>query len=64
MIYRVMFEADVNGLASVKRINGEMYVYARDSSTARHFMDGYIKDSYSENYAIIECVPVFVLNME
>ena len=64
MIYLVKFEADVNGLASVKRVNGEMYVYAKDSSTARHFMDGYIKDAYSEEYAILECVPIFVLNME
>ena len=46
MVYLVKFEADVPGLASVQRVNGEMYVFARDASTARHFMDAYIKDSY------------------
>ena len=64
MVYLVKFEADVQGLASVQRVNGEMYVYAKDASTARHFMDAYIKDSYSEDYAIMSVVPVYVANLE
>lgn len=64
MVYLIKFEADVNGIASVKRVNGEMYVHGKDSSTARHYAEAYIKDCYSEEYAILECVPVFVLNME
>ncbi len=64
MVYLVKFEADVPGLASVQRVNGEMYVFARDASTARHFMDAYIKDSYSETYAIMAVVPVYVANLE
>lgn len=64
MVYLVKFEADVQGLASVQRVNGEMYVFAKDASSARHFMDAYIKDSYSENYAIMSVVPVYVANLE
>lgn len=64
MVYLVKFEADVQGLASVVRVNGEMYVFAKDASTARHFMDAYIKDSYSENYAIMSVLPVYVANLE
>lgn len=64
MVYLVKFEADVQGLASVQRVNGEMYVFARDASTARHYMDGYIKDSYSDSYAIMSVVPVYVANLE
>lgn len=64
MVYLVKFEADVQGLASVVRVNGEMYVYAKDTSTARHYMDAYIKDSYSESYAIMSVVPVYVANLE
>lgn len=64
MVYLVKFEADVQGLASVQRVNGEMYVFARDASTARHFMDAYIKDSYSETYAIMSVLPIYVANLE
>lgn len=64
MVYLVKFEADVQGLASVVRVNGEMYVFAKDASTARHFMDAYIKDSYSETYAIMSVLPVYVANLE
>ena len=64
MVYLVKFEADVQGLASIVRVNGEMYVFAKDASTARHYMDAYIKDSYSETYAIMSVVPIYVANME
>jgi hypothetical protein len=63
MVYKVTFEADVNGIASVKRIDGVMYVYSKDASSARHFMEGYITSAYSETFAIIsvEPFPVFEL---
>lgn len=64
MVYFVKFEADVPGISSVQRVNGEMYVFAKDTSTARHFMDAYIKDSYSDSYAIMSVVPVYVANLE
>lgn len=63
MIYSVKFEADVQGLASVKRINDNILVYAKDGSAARHYAEGYITSAYSENYAITECVPLYVHNM-
>lgn len=64
MIYHVKFEADVNGLASVVRINGDMFVYGKDGAAAKHYAEGYITGAYSDSFAILECVPVFVHNME
>ena len=42
MVYRISFEADVQGLASVKRVTGDFFVYGKDSSTAKHYAEGYI----------------------
>lgn len=64
MVFLVEFEADVQGLASVKRINGVMYVFAKDASTARHFMEGYLTNAYSESFAIIRVEQFPVLNLE
>lgn len=63
MVYKVNFEADVQGLASVKRINGEIFVYGKDSSTAKHFAEGFLNGCYGESVAILEIVPVTVWNM-
>lgn len=63
MVYKISFEADVQGLASVKRISGEIYTYGKDSSTAKHFAEGFIEGCYGEAYAILEIVPVTVWNM-
>ena len=64
MVYKVTFEADVTGLASVTRINGEMYVYSKDAAAARHYMEGYISGAYSDSFSILSCVPFYVLNIE
>lgn len=64
MVYKIVFEADVPGLASVKRVNGEMYVYGKDSSAARHYAEGFIEGSYSDTFAILEVTPLNVFNME
>lgn len=64
MVYKITFEADVNGLASVQRVNGEIYVYGKDVSTARHYAEGYCAGSYGENYVILTAVPLPVMNME
>lgn len=64
MVYKITFEADIDGLASVKRITGEFFVYGKDASTARHFAEGYIEGCYGINFAIIEVLPVYVWNME
>lgn len=63
MVYLVEFEADVQGIASVKRITGEVLVFGRDASTAKHFAESVIADSYSDNFAIISIVPQIVYNM-
>ena len=64
MVYRISFEADVQGLASVKRIEGDILVYGKDSSTAKHYAEGYLTDCYGSTYAILEVLPMFVCNME
>lgn len=64
MVYRISFEADVQGLASVKRIEGDILVYGKDSSTAKHYAEGYLTDCYGANFAILEVLPMFVCNME
>ena len=63
MVYKISFEADVQGLASVKRVTGDVFVYGRDTSTAKHFAEGFIEGCYGEAYAILEIVPVMVWNM-
>lgn len=64
MIFKVDFEADVQGLASVKRITESIIVYAKDGGSAKHYAEGYITSAYSDSFAIISCVPLFVHNME
>lgn len=64
MVYKVDFEADVQGLASTKRVQESILVYSKDSSSARHYAEGFITSSYSESYAILGCVPLFVHGLE
>lgn len=64
MVYKIVFEADVQGLASVKRVTGEIYVYGKDSSTAKHFAEGYLDGCYGEQFAILEVLPLTVWNLE
>lgn len=64
MIFKVDFEADIQGLASVKRVTESILVNARDSSAARHYAEGYVSSAYSEQYAILGCVPLYVHGME
>lgn len=63
MVFKILFEADVDGLASTKRVTGEIYVYSKDVAQARHFAEGYLAGSYSDKYAIMEATPLPVLNM-
>lgn len=64
MVYRISFEADVQGLASVKRISGDFFVYGKDSSTAKNYANGYLTDCYGAGtFAILEVIPMFVMNM-
>ena len=64
MVFRIEFEADVQGLASVKRVTDSFMVYAKDGAAARHYAEGYIESAYSNNYAILGCVPMDVLELE
>lgn len=63
MVYLITYECDVNGLASVKRINGVMYVYNNNAGQARHYAESTIKDFYGDTFAIISVEPVVVYNL-
>lgn len=63
MVYRISFEADVLGLNTTKRITGDFFVYGKDSSTAKNYANGYLSDCYGSTYAILEVIPMFILNM-
>lgn len=63
MVYKISFEADVQGLASVKRVTGDIMVYGKDSSTVKHFAEGFLLGCYGEQYAILEIVPIMVWNL-
>lgn len=64
MVFKVDFEADVQGLASVKRVNDTIFVSAKDGAAARHYAEGYIASAYSDSYAILCCVPQYVHGLE
>lgn len=63
MVFLVEFEADVQGIASVKRYNGNLYVFSKDASSAKHFAEGYLPIAYSETYAILRVEPFPVFNL-
>ena len=64
MVFKITFEADVPGIQTVTRVNGEMYVYAKDGATARHFAESEIAVMYSDTYAILEVLPLNVWGLE
>ena len=64
MVYLITYECDVKGLASVKRINGIMYVYNNNNARqARQYAESFIKDFYGDAFAIISVEPVVVYNL-
>lgn len=60
-MYKVHFEADVQGLASVKRFDETILVESETPKGARDKAESYIKNAYSEDFAILEVVPVSVI---
>lgn len=60
-MYKVHFEADVQGLASVKRFDETILVESETPKGARDKAESYIKSAYSDTFAILEVVPVTVI---
>lgn len=60
-MYKVHFEADVQGLASVKRFDESILVESETPKGARDKAESYIKSAYSDTFAILEVVPVSVI---
>ena len=60
-MYKVHFETDVNGIASVKRYEETILVDADTPKAARDKAESYIKNAYSDTFAILEVVPVPVV---
>lgn len=60
-MYKVKFEADVSGLASVKRYEDEIYVRADSPKAARDKAESYIKSAYSDSFSILFVVPLWTV---
>ena len=60
-MYKVSFEADVDGLASVKRFDGVLYIKADTPKAARDKAEAFIKAAYSDTFAVFEVLPVPVI---
>ena len=60
-MFKVHFEADVQGLASVKRFDETILVESETPKGARDKAESYIKSAYSDTFAILEVVPVSVI---
>lgn len=57
-MFQVHFEVDVNGLASTKRFDETVFIQADDEKGARDKATAYIKNAYSETFAIFSIVRV------
>ena len=60
-MYKVHFEADVEGLASVKRYEEFILIESDTPKGARDKAESYIKNAYSDTFAILEVIPVSVI---
>lgn len=61
MFFKVHFQADVNGLASVVRYDDTVFIEADNEKGARDKAESYIESAYSENFAIMEILRVPVV---
>ena len=60
-MYKVTFESDVTGLASTVRYKESVFIKADTAKSARDKAEIYIEQAYSEKYAILEVIPVPVV---
>lgn len=60
-MFKVHFEADVQGLASVKRYDETILVESETPKGARDKAESYIKNAYGDTFAILEVVPVSII---
>lgn len=60
-MYKVHFEVDVTGIAGVRRYERELYVKADNPKGARDKAESYIKNAYSEDFAILEVLTLSVI---
>ena len=64
MVYRINFEAEIQGLSSLKKVTGDFLVYGESVLEAKQFGQTYLSGIYGTSYAIIEVLPMFICNME
>lgn len=61
-MYKIEFESDVNGISSVKRYEETIYVEAETPKAARDKAEIYIKNSYSEDFAVLSVEPLYIIH--
>lgn len=61
-MYKIDFECDVNGISSVKRYTETIYVEADTPKAARDKAESYIKDSYSDAFAVLSVEPLYIVH--
>lgn len=60
-MYKVHFEADVQALSATRRFDETILVESDTPKGARDKAESYIKNAYSDTFAILEVVPVSVI---
>lgn len=60
-MFKAVFEAEVVGLSTTKRFDGVLYINADTPKAAKDKAELYIKNAYSETFAILEVVPMSVI---
>ena len=60
-MFKVHFEVEVQGLSSVRRYEEFVFVNSDTPKGAKDKAESYIKNAYSDTFAILEVVPVSVI---
>ena len=61
-MYKITYQVDVDGLASVIRYDGVLYVSDDTAKGARDKAESFITSAYSGTFVILEVMPLVVLD--
>ena len=60
-MFKVHFEAVVSGLDTPRKYENDIFIKADTPKAARDKAESYIKNAYSEEFAIFEVLPLSVI---
>lgn len=60
-MFKTHYEAEVTGLGGVRRFEGDLYVKADTPKAAKDKAESFIKNAYSETFAILEVFPLAII---